>query len=215
MNQFFALYRYYFAAAQQTSTAKLTVFFQNFKKQCVLWGLMKLKLLQETLLLTIYLHYKVREHEKMTKGPSFQPTTRFLIWLLTVRRQMPHIFGFMDCFSFSHFLATSCQFSFVRLNSLKFWTKFWKTQINFLMSTCTSLLLGSKPVQPNWLCLFKNFKKQYTLWGLMKLILLQETLLLTIFLRYEVRENQNITKGPSFETTRGILNWLVMKLHLL
>ena len=32
-------------------------------------------------------------------------------WLtLTLRSWMPHICGFLDCFSFSHFLATSCCF---------------------------------------------------------------------------------------------------------
>ena len=29
---------------------------------------------------------------------------------LTLRPRMPHICGFPDCFSFSHFLATSCRF---------------------------------------------------------------------------------------------------------
>ena len=41
----------------------------------------------------------------------------------------------------------------------------------------------------------------------MKLKLLRETLLLTIFLHYKVRKNQKMTKGPSFETTRGFLTW--------
>ena len=52
----FAVWMHSFAVAQQTSTAKLTVFFKNFKKQCTLKGLMKLQLLQKTLSLTIFLH---------------------------------------------------------------------------------------------------------------------------------------------------------------
>ena len=47
---------------------------------------------------------------KMMKGSSFETTSAFLTWLLTLTRQMPHISGFLDCFSFSHFLTYCCQF---------------------------------------------------------------------------------------------------------
>ena len=85
-------------------------FFKKFKKQCALLGLMKLKLLGETLLLTIFLHQKVTKNQKMTKGLSFKTTRGFLTCLLTLKRRMTHKCGFLDCFSFSHFLATSCRF---------------------------------------------------------------------------------------------------------
>ena len=49
---------------------------------------MKLELLRETLLLTIFLHYKVRKNKKMAKRPSFETTCGSLTWLLTLRRQM-------------------------------------------------------------------------------------------------------------------------------
>ena len=104
-------------------------FFKNFKKQCALQGLMKLKLLRETLLLTIFLHQKVRKDQRMTKRPPFEITRGFLTWLLTLRRRMPHMCGFLDCFSFSHFLAFSCGFQNVGLSSLNFQVKFLKFQM--------------------------------------------------------------------------------------
>ena len=58
-------------------------FFKKFKKQCALKGLMKLKLLRQTPLLTIVFHYKVRKNQEKIKGPSFGSTRRFLTWLLT------------------------------------------------------------------------------------------------------------------------------------
>ena len=46
-----------------------------------------------------------------------------------------------------------------KTKSIKFWTKFWIKQLNFLSSKCTSLRLLSKPVQRNWVRFFKNLKK--------------------------------------------------------
>ena len=79
--------------------------------------LMKLKLLRETLLLSIFLQQKVRKNQKMTKRPSLETVCRFLTCLLTLRPRMPHICGFLGCFSFSHFLVTSCRFQISRLKS--------------------------------------------------------------------------------------------------
>ena len=47
---------------------------------------------------------------KMMKGSSFETTSAFFTWLLTLTRKMPHISGFLDCFGFSHFLTYCCQF---------------------------------------------------------------------------------------------------------
>ena len=73
-------------------------------------------------------------------------------------------------------------------------------KVNLLRSRCTSLLLCSKPVQRNWLRFFKNFKKQCTLQGIIKLNLLWEMLLLAFFLPENVRKTQNVTKRHSFRT---------------
>ena len=100
---------YYIVAAEQTSTAKLPAFFQKLKKKLRILRVNETKL-QETLLLAIFLYYKVRQNQKMTKGPFFETAHRFLTCLLTLRPQMQHTSGFPDCFSFCHFLATSCRF---------------------------------------------------------------------------------------------------------
>ena len=42
----------------------------------------------------------------------------------------------------------------------KFLNKFFKKRAKFLPSSCTNLLLRSKPVQRNWLRFFKIIKKQ-------------------------------------------------------
>ena len=102
-------------------------FFKKFKKQCALLGLMKLKLLRGTLFLTIIMDQKVRKNKKMTKGPSLEIARGLLICLLTLRLRMPHICGFLDCFSFSHFLNTSCCFQNLRLSSLNFELNLGKT----------------------------------------------------------------------------------------
>ena len=47
---------------------------------------MKLKLLGETLLLTIVLHQKVRKNKKITTGLFFETNRVLLTWLLTLRR---------------------------------------------------------------------------------------------------------------------------------
>ena len=82
---------------------------------------------------------------------------------LTLRRRMPHICGFLDCFSFGHFFGYFLTFLERKTKFSKFWTKFWIKQVDILPSRWTSLLLRNKPVQPNWLRLFKNFKKQCAL----------------------------------------------------
>ena len=122
---------------------------------------MKLKSLRETLLLTIFLQYKVRNNQKSIKGPSFTTTRGFLTWLLTFRLRMPHVCEFLDCLSFilfffDYFLShLACKTKFITFRSI-----IWIKQVKFLPSRCTSLLLHSKPVERNWLRFFKYFKKQ-------------------------------------------------------
>ena len=70
------------------------------------------------ILLTIFLHQKVKKNQKSRKGPSFEPICGVLTCLLKLRWQIPHICSFLDCFSFSYFLATSFCFQNKRQNSL-------------------------------------------------------------------------------------------------
>ena len=54
-------------------------------------------------------------------------------------------------------------FSDIKTKFIKFGTKLWVNQVNFLPSKCTSLLLRSKPVQRIYLHTFKSFKTQCAL----------------------------------------------------
>ena len=90
--------------------SKIACVFSKIKKKTVCTLRVNETKLQETLLLAIFLYYKVRKNQKMTKGPFFETAHRFLNCLLTLRPQMQHTSGFPDCFSFCHFLATSCHF---------------------------------------------------------------------------------------------------------
>ena len=88
------------------------------KQQCMPLGLTKQKSLRQTLLLTIFLHWKVAADQKMTKGSSFETFHRTLTCLVKLRPRMPHILCFLDCYSFSQFLASSYCFYNLRLSSL-------------------------------------------------------------------------------------------------
>ena len=55
---------------------------------------MKLKLLQETLLLRILLHYQIRKTLKMTKGTLSETDRELLIFLLTITPRMAHTLVF-------------------------------------------------------------------------------------------------------------------------
>ena len=94
---------------------------------------MKLKLLEESILLRMYFHQKVRKNQKMTKGFSFKTICGFLTRLLTLTRRMRHICCFLYCFSFSHFLGTSCRFQNVRISSLKAALNFRLNKTNFVV----------------------------------------------------------------------------------
>ena len=55
---------------------------------------MKLKLLQETLLLRILLHYQIRKTLKMTTGTLSETDRELLIFLLTITPRMAHTLVF-------------------------------------------------------------------------------------------------------------------------
>ena len=118
---------------------------------------MKLKYFLEMLLLAIFLHLKAKKNKKMTKELSFKTAQGFLMCMLTLRPQMPHICGFKECFSFSHFLASSSWILNLRPISLNCKLNFASKKLDFCR---LDVLLQSKPVQRNWLCFFKNFEEQ-------------------------------------------------------
>ena len=93
-------------------------FSKNLKKQCAFEGLMRLQLLRETFSLTIFLHQKITENRKMTKGRSLKTTRRLFTWILTPRRPMPHIRGLSGLFQSNHFLTPSCELQNVTLGPL-------------------------------------------------------------------------------------------------
>ena len=67
----------------------------------------------------------------MTKELYFGVPRRVLTCPLTFSFQNTHICVFLDKFSFGHFLATSCYFQKLRLNSLNCWLIFRKSKKNF------------------------------------------------------------------------------------
>ena len=116
---------------------------------------MKLKLIRETLLLTIFLLQKVTKNQKMTKGPCSETTREFLavnpqtgnatyMWFSGLFQFLPF---------FGHFLSDLER----KTKFIKIWTKFQIKQVKFLPPRYTSLLLRSEPVQQNWLRFLKNF----------------------------------------------------------
>ena len=117
--------------------------------------LMKLKLLQERLLLSIFLPYKVRKNQKWLKYHlSRLPSASWLVF----QHLGPdgHMF-----FAFSLVLSFEHVFSFLKLETklIKLCTFFWIKQVIFLPSRCTSLLLHSELVQKNYIRFLKNFEK--------------------------------------------------------
>ena len=96
-----------------------------------------------------------------------------------------------------------------RTKLIKFWNKLQIKFVKFFPYRCTSFQQHSNPVQQNWLRFFENFEIQCAIQGLIQLKLLGEMLLLTIDLHQNVRKNNKMTKGPSFETTCELLTWLL------
>ena len=117
------------------------------------------------LLLSIFLHQKVKNNQNMIKEPSFGTPRGLLTCLLTLSLRTTPAGVFPGYFNFGYFLATSCCLYKKRLSSLKFTLNLASKKNNFLSSKCTSLVLHSKPVQRN--CLH-FFKKQCALKGLIQ-----------------------------------------------
>ena len=100
----------------------------------------------------------MKKNKSMIKELSLTIPPGLLTCLLTLSLQTMPIGVFPDYFSFSHYLATFCCLYMKRLSSLKSALNFPSSNPIFLPSKCTSLLLGSKPVQRNFLNFFKIFK---------------------------------------------------------
>ena len=133
--------------------------------------------------------------------------------MLTLRQRMAHICGFLDSFTFSHFFATSCRFYNVRVGALN-------CRLNFRKKKKKKSNIWRLHVLASC-CLANEYSEigcfsQCALYGLMKLELLRETILLTIFLQFKVKENQKMSKGHSFEITRELLpRMLILKRRML
>ena len=124
---------------------------------------MKANLPPEMLLLSIFLHYKVRQNQNMFKETSFGTPRGLLTFLLTLILRTTPIEVFRNYFSFSHFWGDFLLPLEQKTNFIKICTKYGVKQAIILLSECTSLLLSSKPVQRNCLQFFKIFKKQSAL----------------------------------------------------
>ena len=121
---------------------------------------MKAKLLPQMLLLSVFLHYRVRQNQNMFKEPSFGTPRGLSTFLLTLILRTTPIDVFRDYFSFSHFWGDFLLPLEQKTNFIKICTKFGVKQAIILLSECTSLLLRSKPQQRSCLHFFKIFKKQ-------------------------------------------------------
>ena len=116
---------YYFAAVQQTSTAKFYLFFQKFFKKVRDLRVNETKVIWEKALTVNLFALEREEKSKITNGPSLETAPGFLTCLLTHRLQMTRICGFLDCFSFSRFSDASFSFYILKvrpLNSVLYFT---------------------------------------------------------------------------------------------
>ena len=96
---------------------------------------------------------------------SFVISLSFLmnnIKILTLKTRIPHICGFLDCFSLSHFFSRFLSLLKLKTKFIKICTKLCIKQVKKIPSRCTSLLL-SKPVQRNCVLFSKKFKKHCAL----------------------------------------------------
>ena len=91
---------------------------------------MELKLLWKKFLLTIFLHYQMRQNQKMTTESPFETTRWLFTWLLTLRQRMPHTSPFLNCFTLNHIFLTSCHFQIVRLSWFNSGANFGPKKLN-------------------------------------------------------------------------------------
>ena len=125
------------------------IFSKSLKNSARSKGLRLVNLLSEILLLSFFLHYKVKKYQNMTKESSFGTPRRFLTRLLTLSLRTTPVRVLKDCFSFSHGLATSCYLYMRRLSSLKSALNFKK--VNFFPSAVQQISTAKLPT------FFKNF----------------------------------------------------------
>ena len=113
--------------------------------------LLKVNLFSQMLLLSIFLHEKMKKNQNMIKESSFGTPHGLLTCLLTLSlRTMPVgvVSGLLKFQPFfGHFLL-----------SLQEKTKFIKIYTNFCVEKAVNFSLRSKPVQRNCLHFFKIFK---------------------------------------------------------
>ena len=140
----------------------------------MLYGLKKPKLLGETLLLSIFLHQKVRQNQKITRRLSFETAQEFLTCLLTLTLEFnPYApsatyVQFSGVYQFQPFLGHCLLLLKLKTKLITFCIEFQVREVKVLPSRTTSLLLYSKRVQRNCTRFFKSFKKQCMLYQLRK-----------------------------------------------
>ena len=161
------------------------------------------------LLLSIFLHEKVKMAQNRIRKPSFGTPWEVQTCLLTLTLPKTKFGVLTGYFSFSHFVVPSCSFQKKKTKVIKFCIKIQLKKPIILPSQCTSLVLGSNLVMQNLMHFLKIFKRRCMLSGLMKLNLLLEMVLLSIFLNQKVKANENMTKKLSFGTPRKVFTCLL------
>ena len=119
-----------------------------------------MRLLVKTLLMEIILRLKVTMNQVKTKKLFWGYFCRFVTSALTLRPRNTHSYVFGALSGFCNFLKPFQWVLEARSKLTLFYTKFWVTRARFLSSTCTSLLLCSKPVQWNYRHFFLRFQTE-------------------------------------------------------
>ena len=88
--------------------------------------------------------------------------------------------------------------------SIRFRTKLYVKVPTILRPNCSSLLLGSKPVQRNLRHFVKSFRRQCAFSGLMKLNDLPQMLFLLIVFHQKVKKDLEMNKELCFWTPRRV-----------
>ena len=122
---------YKFPAAQETTTTKLPAFFQKLKKTVHNLRISKTEITSRNAFTVNFFALESVKNQKMTKGLSFEAAHVFFTCMLNLRPQIPHICVFLDCFSISQLLDTSCRFYCLKLTSLNYSLIFSLNKLNF------------------------------------------------------------------------------------
>ena len=123
-------------------------------------SIIKVRLLVKTLLMEIILGLKLVMDQVKTTKLYFGYFCRFVISALTLRPGKYVYLRFSSIVWFSQLLSHFLWVLGARSKLILFYTKFWVNRARFLASTCTSLLLHSKPVQWNYRDFFWDFKSK-------------------------------------------------------